>query len=153
INIATPLCTVSGAAGAGCNASAGAANVGASSYRVGVDGTIPLPAVGPVSSPVIPPVGQYSETLSFQADPQNKVGRSINIDLSIQREIPGNMVVEVAFIGRHATRLPQAVSLSNAPYMFVDKASGQTFAQAYDAVAGALRSGQPVPTQPWFENQ
>src|SRR5262249_7933969 len=40
-----------------------------------------------------------------------------------------------------------------APYMFLDSASGQTFAQAYDAVANALRTGQPVPVQPWFENQ
>ncbi len=37
--------------------------------------------------------------------------------------------------------------------MFKDSASGQSFAQAYDAVANALRSGQAVPAQPFFENQ
>jgi hypothetical protein len=37
--------------------------------------------------------------------------------------------------------------------MFKDSASGQTFAQAYDAVANQLRAGQPVTVQPWFENQ
>jgi hypothetical protein len=153
INVQAPLCNVNGASGAGCDASAGAGNVGLSAFRVGVDGTLPLPTVASVSSPVIPPVGKYSEILSFQADPKNKVGRSYNFDLSLQREIPGNMLVEVAFVGRHATRLPQAVSFSNAPYMFVDKASGQSFAQAYDTVANALRANQPVPIQPWFENQ
>jgi hypothetical protein len=153
INIAAPLCNANGAGGAGCNASAGSANVGASAFRVGVDGTLPLPSIAPVTSPVIPPTGQYSEILSFQDDPQNRVARSYNFDLSVQREIPGNMIVEVAYIGRHGTRLPQAVSLSNAPYMFVDKASGQSFAQAYDAVANTLRGGQPVATQAWFENQ
>jgi hypothetical protein len=37
--------------------------------------------------------------------------------------------------------------------MFKDSASGQTFAQAYDAVANALRAGQTVAVQPFFENQ
>jgi hypothetical protein len=156
INIQAPLCNATGAGGAGCTASAGSSNVGASAFRVGTDGTLPLPTVAPVTSPVVPPLGQYSEILSFQADPKNKVSRSYNIDLSLQRELPGNMILEVAYIGRHGTNLPQAVSLSNAPYMFVDKASGQSFAQAYDAVANSLRGGAAataVPVQPWFENQ
>jgi hypothetical protein len=41
------------------------------------------------------------------------------------------------------------------PYFFKDNGSGQTFAQAYDAVAGELRSGTPaagVAPQLWFEN-
>jgi hypothetical protein len=33
------------------------------------------------------------------------------------------------------------------------KGSGQSFAQAYDAIATAVRNGTPVPTQPWFEDQ
>jgi hypothetical protein len=37
--------------------------------------------------------------------------------------------------------------------MFTDSGSGQSFGQAYDAVANALRSSQSVPTQAWFENQ
>ena len=37
--------------------------------------------------------------------------------------------------------------------MFKDPQSGQTFAQAYDLVANALRSGQNAPTEPFFENQ
>ncbi|HLJ49476.1 MAG TPA: carboxypeptidase-like regulatory domain-containing protein [Bryobacteraceae bacterium] len=154
ITIQAPVCTATGAGGSGCNAAAGSSNVGASSFRIGVDGTLPLPTVPKVSVPVVPPVGQYSETLSFQDDPNNKVGRSHNIDLSIQRELPGNMILEAAFIGRMGRRLPQAVSLSNAPYMFVDKASGQSFAQAFDATAQALRAGNSSPAaQPWFENQ
>ncbi len=152
INIAAPSCNATGPGGAGCNASA-AGNPGLSSFRVGTDGMLPLPTLSAVTSPVIPPVGQYSETLSFQADPNNKVGRSFNTDLSIQRELPGNFIIEAAFIGRNARRLPQAQSLSSSPYQFVDKASGQSFAQAYDIIANALRAGQTPGTQPWFENQ
>jgi hypothetical protein len=156
ITVQGPLCNASGAGGAGCNSAAGTANVGLSAFRVGVDGTLPLPTVPNVGIPVIPPVGQYSETLSFQADPNSKVGRSYNIDLTIQRELPGNMIMELGFIGRMGRRLPQAVSLGNAPYMLADPKSGQTFAQAFDATANALRGGATAATvaaQPWFENQ
>ena len=38
-------------------------------------------------------------------------------------------------------------------WLKLDPASGQSFAQAYDNVATALRTSQPAPVQPWFENQ
>src|SRR5579884_2066179 len=152
ITVKLPPCNATGSGGAGCNAAAGTANPGLSSFRAGVDGTLPLPVVGPVTSPVIP-AAPFGESLSFQVDPNTKIGRSYNIDLSLQREIPGGMVLDVAYVGRFARDLPQAVNLNSAPYMFVDKASGQTFAQAYDAVATALRAGQTPAAQPWFENQ
>jgi hypothetical protein len=156
ISVQAPPCNATGPGGSGCNAAGGvAANPGLASFRVGVDGTLPTPIPSAATSPVIPPPG-YTETLSFQVDPQTKIGRSYNTDLSLQRELPGGLVVEAAFLGRFSRRLPQAVNLTSAPYMMVDSASGQTFAQAYDAIAGALRSGQAaaaVATQPWFENQ
>src|SRR5207248_4414984 len=74
INIKTPACNVSGAPGVGCNPAAGiSTNPGASVYRVGIDGTIPLPTFGTVTVPVIP-ASPFSETLSFQVDPATKVG-------------------------------------------------------------------------------
>src|SRR5208283_4174261 len=125
--------------GAGCNSAGGvAANPGLASFRVGTDGTLPLPTPSAATSPIIPAVGQ--ETLSFQVDPNTKVGRSYNFDFSIQRELPGNVILEAAFISRESRRLPQAVNLNSAPYMFVDSASKQSFAQAYDLVANALRA-------------
>jgi hypothetical protein len=151
ILVSTPSCTATGAGGAGCVASAGSANPGLSSFRVGVDGTLPLPVASAATSPVIPGVGQ--ETLSFQVDPNTKVGRSYNFDFSVQRELPGGIIVEGAYIGRMSRNLPQAVNLNSAPYMFKDTASGQSFAQAYDAVSNALRAGQTAPVEPWFENQ
>jgi hypothetical protein len=152
INIATPLCNATGAGGAGCSPSAGTGNPGLSMFRVGVDGTIPLPVNGAVTAPVIPATN-FGETLSFQVDPFTKIGRSYNVDFSIQRELPGGVVLEAAWIARAGRHLPQAVNLTNAPYMFVDSKSGQTFAQAFDAVANAARAGQTPAAQPWFENQ
>jgi len=151
ILVAAPLCNATGAGGAGCSASAGSANPGLSSFRVGVDGTLPLPTASAATSPVIPGVG--AETLSFQVDPNTKVGRSYNFDFSFQRELKGGIILEAAYIGRMSRRLPQAVNLNSAPYMFVDQASGQSFATAYDAISNALRAGQAAPTEAWFENQ
>ncbi len=151
-----PTCAATGVGGAGCNAGIGtAANPGLASFRVGVDGTLPLPIPTAATSPIIPP-GGYTETLSFQVDPNTKVGRSYNVDLSLQRELPGKIKVEAAFLGRYSRNLPQAVNLASAPYMMVDPTSNQSFAQAYDTIAGALRNGTPaasIPAQPFLENQ
>lgn len=161
INVTTPLCNYNGTSVAGCDAAATLTNPGAASFRVGVDGNIPIPSVPAVGNPVVPPLGTnatdgFTETLSFQVDPKLKIGRSYNIDLGFQRELPGNMVLEASYAGRFARRLPQAVNLNASPYFFVDTASGQSFARAFDAVAAQLRSGVPaasVTPQPWFENQ
>ena len=152
IFVPSPACNITGAGGAGCNAAGGvAANPGLASFRVGTDGTLPLPTPTAATSPIIP--GVAAETLSFQVDPNTKVGRSYNVDFSIQRELPGNMILEAAYINRDSRRLPQAVNVNSAPYMFLDPASRQSFAQAYDLVANALRAGQSAPVQPFFENQ
>jgi Carboxypeptidase regulatory-like domain len=151
----TPPCDTNGAsAGPNCNAAAGLANIGASGFRVGVDGTLPVPAFPAVSSPIVPSIG--GETLSFAVDPNFKVGRSYSVDFTIQRELPGNMLMELGYIGRFARDLPNSVDFDSSPYMFLDKASGQTFAQAFQAIETQLAAGvQPtqVTSQPWFENQ
>jgi hypothetical protein len=151
IAIATPFCNSTGVGGAGCNASAGLANPGLSSFRAGVDGTLPLPIPTAASVPIVPAPG--AEQLSFQVDPRMKVGRGYNFDFSIQRELPGSLIIEAAYVGRRGRDLPQAVNVNSSPYMFVDSPSGQSFAQAYDATANALRAGQTAPNQPFFENQ
>jgi len=152
ISINGPLCNASGAAGAGCNASS--SNQAISAYRVGVDGSIPLPTVPAATVPVSPQ--NLSETLSFQVDPFSKLGKSYNFDFSLQRELPGGFVVDVAYVGRFARNLPQAINLTQSAYMFTDQASSQSFAQAYDTIRGLLRNGTTVaniPNQPFFENQ
>jgi hypothetical protein len=148
----TPPCNLNtGSTGPGCNAAAGAANIGASGFRVGVDGTLPVPTIPAVSSPIVPALG--GENLSFAVDPDFKVGRSYSIDFTVQRELPGNMLMEIGYIGRIARDLPNSVDFDSSPYMFVDKASGQTFAQAFDVVAHELAAKQAITNQPWFDNQ
>lgn len=121
-------------------------------FRIGVDGdTVPLPPApeGKVPIEVSTPFG---EILSFQIDTGLKVGESHTIDFTIQRELPGNMLLEMGYVGRFGRNLQQSVDLNAAPFFHIDPASGQSFAEAFDAVATALRTGQPVTPQPWFEN-
>ena len=144
-------CSANGVA-AGCNAGAGLNDIGASGFRVGVDGTIPVPSFPAVSSPIVPST-PFGEVLSFSLDPSFKVGRSYSLDLTVQRELPGNMLMEVGYIGRLGRDLPNSVDFDSSPYMLKDSASGQTFAQAFDAVASEVASNQPITAQQWFENQ
>ena len=152
---ALPQCNLNGtSAGPNCGAGAANATPGSASFRVGVDGTLPVPTFPAVSSPIIPGIG--GETLSFAVDPNFKVGRSYSFDFTIQRELPGNMLMEVGYVGRIARDLPNSVDFDSSPYMFKDNASGQTFAQAYEAVEKQLAAGispANLTSQPWFENQ
>lgn len=157
LTVASPLCSASATPGAGCNAAVGTAtNPGLASFRVGVDGSIPLPAFAPTPNPqggVIP--GINGEQVSFQLDPNNKVGRSINADLTLQRQLTNHMLLELGWTSNYGRDLPEAINYNNAPIMFRDNASGQTFAQAYDAIEGQLQEGvkaSSVSAQPWFEH-
>ena len=150
-----------------------------SNFRIGVDGnhiTVPpLPAVsGGVIIPgtaatnpigaIVPGANSVYESRDFRLDPHYVTGGSDSIDFSIQRELPGRMILEVGYVGRWSRDLYGNVDLNHIPYMFTPKGVNQTFAQAFDAVAGQLQAGVapyldskatvPNPaftTQPWFE--
>ncbi|HWQ36237.1 MAG TPA: carboxypeptidase regulatory-like domain-containing protein [Blastocatellia bacterium] len=136
-----------------CNPGGGLINP-ANAFRIGVDGSsVPLPAVAPITLPITPGIGTAPfETLSFQIDPKREIGRSQNWDFTLQRELPWNMLVEFGYVGRHADKLYQGLELNQIPFFMKDKVSGQTFAQAFDAVGEALRTGRTPASQPWFEN-
>ncbi len=164
LNVTSPRCNATGAGGQGCTP---AGNTAASGFRVGVDGRIPIPTVPTLTIPVSPywgpnpanPSGPpilFPEILSFQVDPTIEVGENHAFDLTWQRELPKNMLVEFGYVGRYASKLPQSMSFGQVPYIHVDPASRQTFAQAFDAVAAQLRGGTAaaqVTPQAWFENQ
>jgi hypothetical protein len=170
-NLATP----SNAGVAGCDPTS--ADPGVSTFRVGVDGAIPVPAVGSTGTlPFIPDVLQGGN-LVFMYDPNFKNGRNYMIDFSIQRELPKGFVMEIGYIGRLGRRLPGPYAVNSMPYMYTDvttypcapngagnlvcnitpgNGSGQSFARAFDTIAQILRysaPGTPIPDQPWFENQ
>ncbi len=134
-------------------------------FRIGVDGnhiTVPpLPAVS--GGVIIPGLGQalaptnansVYENSDSRLDPHNRIGSSDEFDLSIQRELPGRMFLEVGYVGRIARNLFMNIDLNAIPYMFAPKGTNQSFATAFDAVAKQLQSGvnpNSVAVQPWFE--
>ncbi|MGH9487469.1 MAG: carboxypeptidase regulatory-like domain-containing protein [Terriglobales bacterium] len=155
-----PLCNASATPGAGCDAAVGATGAGGNpalaSFRVGEDGTIPVPAFGAVTNPqdgVIP--GTNGALISFGNDYDGVVGRSLETDFTIQRQLGKNMVLELGWTGDFGRNLPISINLNNAPYMFRDNAGGQTFAQAYNAIEAQLQAGTApgsVSAQPWFDD-
>ena len=82
--------------------------------------------------------------MSFAVDPNFKVGKSYSFDFTVQRELPGNMLMEVGYIGRLGRDLPNSVDFDSAPFTFLDKTSGQTFAQAFSAIEKQLAAGMPA---------
>jgi len=152
ITTALTNCAASGSTGAGCNATA-TADPGQSAYRIGVDGAIPIPTFPQTLTSPYVPAGNYSELISFGIDPAIKLPRVYTADFTIQRSLIRGVFLEVGWNGRYGRDLFSNIQLAATPYMFKDKASGETLAQAFDAVANALRAGQAVATQPFFENQ
>ena len=150
LTVGAPSCNFGGSTG-GTNCAVNA-TPGGSIFRVGVDGSIPTPA--PLTKQSIPvvPKGFLAETLSFADDPDWKVGRNHMVDFTVQREMRGNMLMEIGFIGRYARDLLNNVNFNSSPIMFKEKISGQTFGQAYDALSAQVRNNLPVTAQPWFEN-
>jgi len=142
-------------------------------FRIGVDGNhITVPPLPAVSGGVIIPgqgcpgltqaatpecpgnANSVFESRDFRLDPHYVTGGSDAIDFSIQRELPGKMILEVGYVGRWSRDLYGNIDLNHIPYMFTPKGTNQTFAQAFDAVAAQLQTGTDptaVKAQPWFE--
>ena len=129
-------------------------------FRIGTDGNVvPMPAVAQTETPpILPgvnaPYAVLAEGLGYNFRP----GTSDQIDVSVQRQLRGDMILEVGYIGRWAKHLYIGTDLNTTPWMM--KLGGQTFAQAY-ANLWSAQTGQTLPgmsapvsktaTQPFFE--
>jgi hypothetical protein len=139
-------------------------NIAGQPYRVGVDGPVPIPE--PAASLPIPFVPaprnvelgtSFPITFGTAFSPNYSVGHTHSANITLQRQVRSNLLVEVGWIGRYGRNLPTAYNLGGIPVFIKDMSgkSNQTFAQAFDGVANQLRGGvQPaaVTPQPWFEN-
>jgi hypothetical protein len=134
----------------------GAGGTPLTNFRIGsnADGNhvtvAPLPVV--TGGVIIPGVNAGFEPKDDRLDPRLQVGSSDSIDVTLQRELPGKMILEVGWVFRKARDLYNNIDLNSVPYMFTPKGTGgQTFAKAFDTVAAQLRAGATVTPQPWFE--
>jgi Carboxypeptidase regulatory-like domain len=127
-------------------------------FRVGVDGaTVPIPALSAsAAAPLIPGnssvpgANQPVANTTYQIDPTYRPGRNQQWDITIQRELPGHSLIEVGYIGRHANNTYNPLEINGVPWMTT--INGQSYAQAYDAVAAQLAAGPTVTAQPFFES-
>src|SRR5207249_1453173 len=140
-------------------------------FRIGVDRNhITVPPLPPVSGGVIIPgqgcpgtgslaacpanANSVFESRDFRLDPHYTTGGSDSIDFSIQRELPGKMILKLGYVGRWSRDLYGNIDLNSIPYMFTPKGTNQSFAKAFDAVAAQLQAGvstRAVTTQPELE--
>ena len=152
LSASLPLCNGSGTPGANCNAAS--TNSALSSFRVGQDGTVALPVAQKLTSPIILPAWPNPgfELLAVTNDPNHKEGKNYTVDFTVQRDLGHNMLMEVGYIGRFARNLPTDTDLETFDIAFKDSKSGQTFAQAFDATANAVRTGKGSLDQPWFDD-
>jgi len=140
--------------GAGIN---GACNGGSGTtptngFRLGVDGnagpfpavqqTLPIPAEPGINSPA-------GSNISF-LDNNWRPGSNDQFTVGIQRELPGSMIVEVAWVGKWSKHLYQGLDLNDVPWMMT--LGGQSFDKAYANLWAADNAGKTtVAAQPFFE--
>jgi len=120
-------------------------------FRIGVDGnTAPFPAVSQtLPIPAEPGINAPSASVVFALDSGWRPGSNDTIDFSIQRELPGQLIIEGGYVGKWSKHLYEGMNTDGVPYML--KLGGETFAQAYYALWQADHSGKQAATQPFFE--
>ncbi len=123
----------------------------ATAYRLGVDGNgVPFPTIPQtLTSPVLPGVNAAYTTLAFGLDHNFKPAQTDSFDVSIQRQLKGNFIAEVSYVGTYAKNLFQGEDINDVPWMM--KLGGQTFAQAYDNLYFANKAGATPSAQPFLE--
>lgn len=121
-------------------------------FRVVTDGTnAPVGAISPtLQAPVTPGYNAPYSTLVESLDQAWKPSSSNQVDISIQRQLKGNVILEVGYVGVYSNNLYQGMDFGSVPYMM--KLNGQTFAQAYGNMYNALAAGKNPAAQPFFES-
>ncbi len=126
-------------------------------FRIGVDGsTVPIPpltATAPV--PLIPGAAGFAGAnqplapTTYEIDPNYRPAPNNSYNSTIQREMPGNGLLEVGFIRRTASGLYSPMDLNQVPFFMVE--GGQSFASAFDNLAAEIQAGGGITPQPFLE--
>ena len=123
---------------------------------------LPFQNVAPViTRPLTPfvtggyPTGNESGETNYAIDQQFKTPYSIQYSFGFQRELPGNFLIDVSYVGRQGRQL---FSQADAGQIldFRDNASGQGLTAGFNALQAQLLAGvapNAVASIPFFENQ
>ena len=116
----------------------------------------------PITNPFIPnidstgrPVGLANSSSNYLAAQNFKIPYSHQFSFGIQRELPGNMILDVSYVGRIGKDLFALADVSQV-MNFKDTGSGQLMFDALNALQAQLNAGVPTASltpQPWLEHQ
>jgi hypothetical protein len=121
--------------------------------------SLPVQNVAPaVNRPFTPfvdedgPFGTAVPSFNYAIDPHFRIPYSVQYSFGFQREVPGNFLLDVSYVGRQGRKL---FALADASQIldFKDPASGQGLIAAFNAVQAQQNAGVPLTAQPWIENQ
>ena len=121
-------------------------------FRIGTDGmAAPMPTLTKtLPQPYFPGVGANPAAGEGAGiDPEFKPNRSDQLTVSIQRALSKKLTLEVGYIGRIIRDEFLPINLDAVPYML--SLGGQSFDKAWASLYVAVRDGQTVQPQPWFE--
>ena len=122
-------------------------------------GSLPVQNVAPeVTRPFTPfvedgvPIGTAVPSFNYAIDPNFRIPYSMQYSLGFQREVPGNFLLEVAYVGRQGRKL-FAIADASQVLDFKDPSSGQFLFGAFNALQAQQAAGATITSQPWIENQ
>lgn len=138
----------------------------------GLRASQPLPPGGTTPRPTFTPNvasgfpygffdGGFGQGALFNFDPNFKTPYEMHFSFGIQRQLPGDWLVEATYVGKLGRRLT-ALGDPAQTLNFKDATSGQFLYSAFGAVESQIQNGAtpgngtvgtPLTAQPWFENQ
>lgn len=100
-------------------------------------------------------IGLADGEFNYAVDQNFEIPYSYQYSFGMQRELPGNFILDVSYVGRKGRKL---VTQGDAAQIvdFKDPASGQTLLQSFNALQAQLLAGVPISgltPQPFLENQ
>jgi hypothetical protein len=118
--------------------------------------TITRPFTPFVNAPDCPsPSGLCTGEFNYAVDDNFRVPYSIQYSLGFQREMPGNFILEMSYVGRQGRKLFAQADVAQV-LNFKDPTSGQFMLDAFNNLQRQVQAGVAganVTPQPWFENQ
>jgi carboxypeptidase family protein len=128
--------------------------------------TLPVQNVAPtITRPFTPftdnpdcplqPTGLCTGEFNYAVDQHFRIPYSIQYSLGFQREMPGNFILEMSYVGRQGRKLFSQADLAQV-LNFRDPTSGQFMLDAFNALQSQVQAGltgAAITRQPWFENQ
>lgn len=94
-------------------------------------------------------------SFNYVVDRDFQIPYSYTWNFGVQRELPGNLLLDVSYVGRLGKKLIVQTDAAQATN-FRDNTSGQFMFDAFRAVQSQLLAGTPlagITPQPWIENQ